>query len=154
MGLYAKINNHHVVEQVIVAEAELIQSLDGIWVETFDNDPFQRYAGIGDGWNGSGFLPRPFQSSSWDSVAKKWQTPAALGIVGNSSPIITADGVDFVTVYIVGATPNSTQEITVNAEPFSINIGVDGYGEFELSSDVSGLLLVEWDGLSLEVAAL
>lgn len=122
--------------------------------------PYRKnYAGIGYVYdqNRDAFIPpRPDSSDNWmlDEGSCLWIRKPKLGIVGNASPIITADGVDFVTLYIVGANPNSTQSVTVNAEPFSIEIDADGYGEFELSSDVTSLLLVEWGGFNLEVAAL
>lgn len=40
MSYYAKIVDG-IVEQVIVADAEVVAPLDGIWVETFMDDPFR-----------------------------------------------------------------------------------------------------------------
>lgn len=151
---FAKINEHGIVDRVIIADQTVVNDMEGTWVETFIDHPSKKYAAVGDGFDGSNFMTQPFHTSNWDAETKEWITPAELGIVNDASPIIAADGVEFVTVYIAGAAANSSQEIRVNDEPFSIDINAGGYGEFELSSDTPGLLLVEWNGFSLEVAAL
>lgn len=155
MGYYAQLNVNNIVQQVVVADPDVVQTLlDGIWAETFKNDPLKRFAGVGDGFDGSDFIAKPFHTSNWNPENREWVTPPEIGIVNNISPIIAADGVDFVTVYIVGADANSTQEIMVNNEPFSVDTNASGYGEFELSSDTPGLLLVAWGQLNVKVAAL
>lgn len=153
MGYFAKINEQGIVEQVIVADTDVIEGFPGVWVETFIDDPAKRYAGIGDGWNEADFLPQPFDSSEWDAETKEWVTPAELSIVGNASPIITANGVDFVTIYLIGSA-NNVEEVLINDEPLEVVTDKRGYGEFELATDTPGLITVEWGGFSLEVAAL
>lgn len=83
-----------------------------------------------------------------------WTRAPELGVLGDAPPIITADGVEFVTLFIAGAATNSTQDVTINAEPLQVLVDANGYGELELSSETPGLLIVEWNGFSLEVAAI
>lgn len=68
MGYYAKINNN-IVEKVIVASPSVIALEDGVWVETFLNHATKKYAGVGDAWNGSDFIPYLFEGSTWDGVS-------------------------------------------------------------------------------------
>jgi hypothetical protein len=178
MAYYAFLDVNNIVTEIIVGKDEGDDGIDWEqWYGDFRGQPCKRtsyntkggnhleggvpfrknFAGIGyvyDPVRDAFIPPQPAGNYVLDDDTCLWKHAPELGILGGVSPIIAADGIDFVTVYVVGATPNSTQEITVNAEPFSINIGVDGYGEFELSSDASGLLLVEWGEFSLEVAAL
>lgn len=150
---FANVNEQGIVEHVIVADADFVAGLPGTWIETFDDDPTKKYASIGHGYDGIDFLPRPFTQSNWDANTKAWVTPAKLGIAMNESPIIAADGVDFVTVYLIGA-PNSMQEVLLNAELLQVITDGRGYGEFELSSNTPGLITIEWGGFNMEVAAI
>lgn len=178
MAHYAFLDNNNIVTQVIVGKDEGEDGIDWEqWYGEFRGQickrtsyntkgnvhaeggiPYRKnFAGIGYIYDPvrDAFIP-PAAGEDWslDEESCLWVRNPRLGIVGNASPIIQADGVDFVTVYIVGATPNSTQNITVNAEAILVEIGVDGYGEFELSSDTPGLLLIEWGAIILKVAAL
>ena len=151
MGYYAKLGENNVVEQVIAASSDIISKYDGTWVETFIDDPIKQYAGIGMGWTGEDFALQPFPQSTWNG--NEWITPYELGIVGDATPIITADGIGFVTVYLIG--PLLSQEtITINGETTLVTTDGRGYAEIELSSDTAGLMMVEWGGFKLEVAAI
>lgn len=151
MEYYAKISENNVVEQIVVASPDIILTYEGIWIETFVDDPNKKYAGIGDGYDGANFTSQPFLKSTWNG--NSWTTPSELGIVGNASPIITADGVDFVTVYLISM-PITQETVTINGETTLITTDNLGYAEFELSSDTQGLITVSWSGLVLEVAAI
>ena len=152
MSYYAKIVDG-IVEQVIVADAEVVAPLDGILVETFMDDPAHQYAGIGNGWNGVVFIPRPFEQSTWDIANNAWVTPMEIGIAHNANPIIAADGVDFVLIYFI-STPSTDVTVTINGDPLIVTTDARGYGEFELSSDTTGLIVISLDDLTLEVAAI
>jgi len=151
MGYYAKLNTNNIVEQVIIASPEVIETYDGAWVETFIDDPAKQYAGIGMGWTGAEFAFKPFHKSEW--TGSEWITPFEMGIVGNASPIITADGINYVKVYIIG-NANEEQSISINGEPLSVVTDEKGYGEFELASDTAGLITIAWSTFALEVAAI
>lgn len=48
----------NVVTQVIVADQSFVDSIGGTWVETSYEGSFNKnYAGIGYGWDGTGFFP-------------------------------------------------------------------------------------------------
>ena len=103
MSHYAKVEDG-VVTQVIVAEADHIDTLEGTWVKTSYNirggvyyDPAtneaatdqsvingdearerKNYAGIGYVYNGTGFHPpEPFPSWSLNSTSYVWEPPVA-----------------------------------------------------------------------------
>ena len=103
MSHYAKIVNE-IVTNVIVAEADHIATLEGVWVKTSYNvrggiyyDPAtneaaadqsvingdearerKNYAGIGYVYNGTGFHPpEPFPSWSLNSTSYVWEPPVA-----------------------------------------------------------------------------
>lgn len=178
MAHYAFLDTNNVVVEVIVGidENETIEGLDPeTWYGQFRGKACKRtsyntrggmnesgvafrknYASIGYRYDGvlDAFIPpAPAGNYILDENSCLWVRAPELGVVGNN-PIITADGLDFVTLFVAGAAGNSTQVITINSETASIDTNADGYGVFELSSDTPGLLLVEWGGLSLEVAAL
>lgn len=77
MSYYAKIVNN-VVEQVIVADAEVIKSYDGDWVETFMDDPIKSYAGIGHAHDGLKFIPPPSSDALWDGKRTVWVDPVKM----------------------------------------------------------------------------
>lgn len=119
--------------------------------------PFRKnYAGIGYAYDPArdAFIP-PQPIGDWvlDENTCLWSHAPEFGTVGNASPIITADGVDFVAIYLIGAA-NSIEDVTLNGEIIQVSTDVNGYGEFELATDTPGLILVEWGGFSLEVAAI
>jgi hypothetical protein len=151
MGYYAKIKNG-IVEQVVVADVDVIAAYDGEWVETFAGIPAHTYAGIGDGCDGVSFFKKPFPKSAWDNDIQKWITPDEMGILDGASPIIPADGVDFVTIYLISSS-DVEEIVTLNDEPLTVKL-VDGYGEFDLSSDTAGLISVCWKNFKLEVAVI
>ena len=76
MAHYAKINENNIVEQVIVADQEFINILDGEWIKTsyntfgnkhkFDGEPLRgNYAGIGFIYNREldvFYAPQPYPS--------------------------------------------------------------------------------------------
>jgi hypothetical protein len=84
MTYYAKINNG-VVETVIVADADFVATQPGQWVQTFDDAPAVRFAGIGDGWNGAEFVPAPFDGAVWTgaewAASTEMQLEAALLLI-------------------------------------------------------------------------
>ena len=54
---FAEIKDN-VVTQVIVADQSFVDSIGGTWVETdYDGKFNKNYAGIGYGWDGTGFFP-------------------------------------------------------------------------------------------------
>ena len=54
---FAEIKDN-VVTQVIVADQSFVDSIGGTWVETDYDGAFNKnYAGIGYGWDGTGFFP-------------------------------------------------------------------------------------------------
>lgn len=117
----------------------------------------KNYAGIGfiyDPIRDAFLPPQPDGNYILDEASCLWVRALELGVVDNASPIIAADGVDFVMLFIAGAAADSEQEVMVNGEPLTVSVDPDGYAEFDLSSETPGLLTVEWNGFSLEVAAL
>ena len=79
---FAQIDNNNVVLTVHVVTAEFMaQNPDryqGVWVETFFDDPNKKYAGIGDTWNGTVFIAsQPFPSWSLDEN-DDWQPPTQM----------------------------------------------------------------------------
>lgn len=177
MAHYALIDENHLVTQVIVGKDE---NEDGVDWEAFYGEfygcvckrtsynthggvhggggvPFRKnYAGIGytyDEARDAFIPPKPGDNFTFDEDGCQWIRNPELKLAGDASPIIIADGVDSVTVYLYGAA-NSVEEVTLNGEAMGVNTDAFGYGEFELASDTPGLIVVEWGGFSLEVAAL
>lgn len=177
MGHYALLDSNMVVVQVITGKHE---GEDGVDWETFygefhgmmckrtsynthggvhsaDGAPFRKnYAGIGFQYDPvlDAFIPpQPGNNYELNVDTGLWVHLPEIGIVGNSSPIITADGEDAVTIYLY-STPGATEEVTLNGEALQVAIDSNGYGEFELSTSTPGLIVVGWGGFSLEVAAL
>lgn len=97
MAHFAKIIDG-VVEQVIVAEQEYINTLDGVWVQTSYNTyggvhrlggtPLRKnYAGIGytyDSQRDAFIPPQPFPSWVLDGQTCVWQAPVAYPNDGNN----------------------------------------------------------------------
>ena len=79
MPHYAKINNDSIVEQVIVADPDYINSLDESfrWVQTSYNNNFRKnYAGIGhtyDRARDAFIAPRPLASSRFIEATCSWE---------------------------------------------------------------------------------
>ena len=83
---FAKIDNNNIVEQVIVAEQDFIDTLDGTWIETSEGLRKQR-AGIGMTYDKDKdifVLPKPFDSWTLDSNSD-WQPPKAMPADGPKS---------------------------------------------------------------------
>ncbi len=178
MAYYTFLDANNVVTEVIVGvpETELIEGLDPeTWYGNFRGQtckrtsynttggvhneggtPFRKnFAGIEytyDPARDAFIPPQPDGDYYLDEETCLWRAPE-IGIVDDAPPIITADGVDFVMVYLIGQ-PNSTQGVFLNGEPLEVLTNADGYAEFELATDTPGLIMVEWGGFSLEVAAL
>ena len=90
MSHYAKINSNNLVEQVIVAEQEVIDQLPGQWIQTSyrtqnNQHPEQRplranYAGIGfayDPVHDVFIPPQPYASWQLNTATWNWQAPVA-----------------------------------------------------------------------------
>lgn len=153
MRYYAKINEQNKVEQVIVATLDVVAEYEGDWVETFIDNPTLRYAAIGDGFNGTEFVAPPWRSSIWDATEKRWITPPEIGVLGGDANI-QVGGVDTVTVYIAGAEPELELQITINDEALTgVVSDLNGYAETPLASETPGVLVVTWNGLTVEVVA-
>jgi len=89
MANFAKIDDTGHVENVIVAEQDYIDTLDGIWVQTSYNTvkgehtqggtPLRwNYASIGSYYNlemDEFHPPKPFDSWVFDSVNREWNPP-------------------------------------------------------------------------------
>lgn len=99
MAHYAKINNENIVTDVIVADEDFINTLDGIWLQTSYNtrggvhyDPLtgneskekqlrKNYAGIGfiyDESSDAFIPPKPFQSWTLNNETYLWEAPVDL----------------------------------------------------------------------------
>lgn len=89
MGHYAKISNDNIVEDVIVAEADFIETLEGRWIQTSYNttgnthtlggEPL-RYNFAGIGWYYDEVLdafipPKPYDSWVLDESTCLWCSP-------------------------------------------------------------------------------
>lgn len=72
MAIFAILTDQNIVEQVIIADTEVIQTYSGIWIETTEEVP----AGIGHGFDGTSFLPSPYDGAEWDGAA--WQPSLAM----------------------------------------------------------------------------
>lgn len=94
MSHFAKINNG-IVTEVIVAEQEYIDSLDGTWIQTSYNThgnqhpegrPLRgNYAGIGyiyDAINDVFYAPQPYPSWILNNTTWTWEAPVSMPIDG------------------------------------------------------------------------
>lgn len=91
MAHFAKIENGVVVE-VLVAEQDFIDTLDGVWVQTSYNThagvhndggtPLRKnYAGIGhiyDSARDAFYVPRPFPSWTLNDTTCMWEAPVTI----------------------------------------------------------------------------
>ena len=178
MAHYAFLDENNIVVEVIsgIDETELIEGLDPeTWYgqfrgltckrtsynthggESSTGQPYRKnYAGIGYSYDHArdAFIPpKPGGNYILNENTCLWVKAPEIGIT-DGDPIIAADGVDFVTVYIAGGAANSTEVVMVNNELLDISTDADGYGEFELSSETTVLLVIAWNNISLEVAAI
>ena len=82
MSHFAKINENGIVQEVIVAEQEFIDSLEdsSLWIQTsYNHNIRKQYAGLGytyDKTNDVFITPQPFPSWSLDSNFD-WQAPVS-----------------------------------------------------------------------------
>ena len=92
MAHYARVNNG-IVEEVLVAEAEFIDTYEspepGEWVQTSQNTwkgqhalggtPLRKnFAGVGFHYDGTGFYsPKPFPSWNLNSTTYAWEPPTS-----------------------------------------------------------------------------
>ena len=82
MSHFAKIDQNGIVQEVIVAEQEFIDSLEdsSIWIQTsYNHNIRKQYAGLGyiyDKTNDVFIIPQPFPSWSLDSNFD-WQAPVS-----------------------------------------------------------------------------
>lgn len=81
MSYYAELDPSGVVLRVIVADAEIIKSYPGTWVETFmDAAGGKHYAGIGYRYRadmGDFIPPQPFPSWVLNATTHEWVAPVA-----------------------------------------------------------------------------
>lgn len=174
MAHYAKLDNNNFVVEVVVVSNDVI-TINGIedeqagidflrdllghehWKQTSYNATIRKnYAGIGYKYDAvlDAFIPpKPGGNYILNENTCLWVKAPEIGIT-DGDPIIAADGVDFVTVYIAGGAANSTEVVMVNNELLDISTDADGYGEFEVSSETTVLLVIAWNNISLEVAAI
>ena len=89
MAHFAKIGSNNIVEQVIIAEQEYIDTLEGTWVQTSYNTVRGvhtgggtalrwNYAGVGDYYNADMdefHDPKPFPSWTIDASTRDWKPP-------------------------------------------------------------------------------
>ena len=82
MSHFSKINENGIVQEVIVAEQEFIDSLEdsSLWIQTsYNHNIRKQYAGLGyiyDKTNDVFIIPQPFPSWSLDSNFD-WQAPVS-----------------------------------------------------------------------------
>ena len=82
MSHFAKINENGIVQEVIVAEQEFIDSFEdsSLWIQTsYNHNIRKQYAGLGyiyDKTNDVFIIPQPFPSWSLDSNFD-WQAPVS-----------------------------------------------------------------------------
>ena len=78
MSHFAKINNK-IVEKVIVAEQNFIDTQEGTWVQTSYNNSFRKnYAGIGhtyDETRDAFYAPQPYPSWTLNETTCQWEAP-------------------------------------------------------------------------------
>jgi hypothetical protein len=89
MAHFAKINlNTKLVEQVIVAEQEFVDTLPGAWIQTSYNGNIRKnYAGIGytyDFVRDAFYAPQPYSSWTLNEDTCKWEAPSAYPTDGKS----------------------------------------------------------------------
>ena len=86
MSHFAKINNK-IVEKVIVAEQNFIDTQEGIWVQTSYNNSFRKnYAGIGhtyDETRDAFYAPQPYPSWTLNETTCQWEAPTPYPDEGN-----------------------------------------------------------------------
>jgi hypothetical protein len=92
MSHFAKINNQGIVEQVIVAEQDFIDTLEGTWIQTSYNtrggvhilggSPLRKnFAGIGDTYDAArdAFIaPKPYPSWVLNEDTCQWNAPVSM----------------------------------------------------------------------------
>lgn len=153
--MYAKINANGIVEQVIVADADVIAAYEGTWVETTEAN----YAGIGHGFNPVSlkFASQPFQNSTWNAQTRVWETPYTIAAAPEIAPSILADGVDALLISVHGPA-DALVTVNINDEPLQLQTDSVGYASFELTSDTPGLITItgvgDLAGFNLEVMAI
>ncbi len=78
MTIFAKIENN-VVSQVIIADQEFVDNLEGTWLETaIDGSIRQNYAGIGFLYDPIADIfisPQPFPSWTFNKESNFWEPP-------------------------------------------------------------------------------
>jgi hypothetical protein len=82
MAHFAKINlNTKLVEQVIVAEQDFVDTLLGTWIQTSYNGTIRKnYAGVGytyDFARDAFYAPQPYPSWTLDEDTCQWEAPVA-----------------------------------------------------------------------------
>ena len=86
MSHFAKINNK-IVEKVIVAEQNFIDTQEGTWVQTSYNNNFRKnYAGIGytyDETRDAFYAPQPYPSWTLNETTCQWEAPTPYPDEGN-----------------------------------------------------------------------
>ena len=86
MAYYTFLDTNNIVTEVITGTDDAtIEGIDtAIWYgnyrglvckQTFIDDPAKQYAGIGMGWDGTNFIPCPYEGAEWDGAA--WVPSAA-----------------------------------------------------------------------------
>ena len=83
---FAKIDDNNIVEQVIVAEQDFIDTLDGSWIETSEG-LIKQTAGVGMTYDKDKdifVLPKPFDSWTLDTNSD-WQPPKVMPADGPKS---------------------------------------------------------------------
>ncbi len=97
MAHYAKVNDEGIVETVIVADADYIETLEGTWIQTSYNTirgvhtnggiPLRyNYAGIGDVYDAELDVfrsPQPYPSWTMDAQTYDWVAPVEYPDDGN-----------------------------------------------------------------------
>jgi len=78
MSHFAKISNK-IVEKVIVAEQNFIDTQEGTWVQTSYNNNFRKnYAGVGytyDETRDAFYAPQPYPSWTLNETTCQWEAP-------------------------------------------------------------------------------
>lgn len=84
---FAKINENNIVETVIVAEQEFVDTLEGTWVQTDVNGISPKnYAGIDYTYSSedNAFIaPKPYESWELNEETFKWEAPTPMPLDGN-----------------------------------------------------------------------
>lgn len=117
--------------------------------------PFRKnFAGVGYKYDSvlDGFIPpKPSEKHILDSETCLWKINKKLGIIEENKNSIKSNNQDFITIFIIGGLPNSLETILVNGEKIQGQTDSDGYYDFKLNSDTTGIINITWDDLSLEV---